>query len=72
MSILVHFRSGKACCPQPNSCQYPLINYFELEEEDAVDGQVIATKNNCQSESSPLESPQQGCIDTSTLRLLEN
>ena len=72
MSILVHFRSGKACCPQPNSCQYPLINYFELEEEDAVDGQVIATKNNCQSESSPLESPQPGCLDTSTLRLLEN
>jgi len=49
------------------------VNTIELEleeeeEEDAVDGQVIATKNNCQSESSPLESPQPGCLDTSTLR----
>ena len=69
--ILVQFRSGKDL--QPNSCQYPLINYFELEEqEDEVDGQVIATRNNCQSESSPLDSPQPGCLDTSTLRLLEN
>ena len=88
ISILVQFRPGKACCsresnplvqqkePQPNSCQYPLIPYLELEqdeeEEDVVDGQVIATRNNCQLESSPLESPQPGCLDTSTLRLLEN
>ena len=71
ISILVQFRSGKDL--QPNSCQYPLINYFELEEqEDEVDGQVIATRNNCQLESSPLESPQPGCLDTSTLRLLDN
>ena len=57
---------------QPNSCHYPLINNFELEEEDVVDGPVIATENNCQLESSPLESPQPGCLDTSTLRLLDN
>ena len=62
--------------PQPNRCKYPLITYLELkqeeEEEDVVDGQIIARKNNCQSESSPLESPQQGCLDTSTLRSLDN
>ena len=85
ISILVQFIPGKACCPrdsnslvqqkepQPNRCQYLLITYLELEEEeDVVDGQVIATKNNCQLESSALESPQPGCLDTSTLRLLDN
>ena len=58
--------------PQPNRCQYSLITYLELEqeEEDVVDGPVIATENNCQLESSPLDSPQPGCLDTSTLRLL--
>ena len=90
ISILLQFIPGNACCSiysislvyqietQPNSCQYPLITYLELEqdeeeeEEDVVDAPVIAAENNCQSESSPLESPQPGCLDTSTLRLLEN
>ena len=41
------------------------------ELEDFVDGPFIATEKNSRLESSPPEPPEPGCLNTSTLRLLD-
>ena len=57
-----------------NSQREQTVNTIEgppAELEDFVDGPFIATEKNSQLVSSPLEPPEPGCLNTSTLRLLD-